>query len=125
MTLYAGFDFWSVQMDKEKHRPPWGSVLSDRLGRYDGRAERHQCELGEFEALLSERDSDDGDAQDKPHDCCRDGELDSPENEPQDIDKQGKRTASVHHALPEWRKHQSRHFEALETDRNSDDRDAP
>ena len=22
MTLYAGFDFWSVKMDKEKHRPP-------------------------------------------------------------------------------------------------------
>lgn len=97
----------------------------DRLSRCDGCAERHQREFGKFKALLSERDPDESDAKDKPRDRCRSGELDPSENEPQDIDKHGKRTATVHHALSEWSKHQPRHFEALETDRDSEDRDAP
>ena len=68
---------------KNKNAAEKAAFLRKRL--FDGGAERGEPEFGELEALLAERDTDDGDA---PEDACeepRESHFESAEDEPENV----------------------------------------
>ena len=71
-------------------RPYYGNRLVGRPARrrflfVDGGAERHQRQLGQFEALLTERDSQYGYAPDNSGKCEPDAKLQPAENYPDNV----------------------------------------
>ena len=101
------------------------SVVQGASGFADRGAEGHQRELGEFEMLFAERDSDDGDAEHYAQDGVLQRERQTGKDEPEDIEKQFHHSSAVGDLFAEGKKTESRELEALHADRDSHDRDAP
>ena len=88
----------------------------------DFRSERRQSELRDFEELLSKRNADDRDAPDQTEQEVADRHLDSEKDQPKDIQKQRYGAAAEYDILSERKKRHARKFEALFSERNTDDR---
>ena len=61
---------------------------------FDGCAERRQSQLGQFEMLPAERNTDDGDVQQQPCEHVADGQRQTAEKNPEDIQKDGHAAAA-------------------------------
>ena len=88
-------------------------------------AEGAQGELGDFEELLSERDADDRDAQGHPEQEIDQRQLQPADQEPHHVQQERHRPALIADFLPERVQGDARQLEALQADRNPDDRHAP
>ena len=93
---------------------------------HDSRPERHEGQLGDLEVLLSPRYADNSDAEDHTNERVGDRHLDPAEDDPQDIQKERDRAAVfIHDLLAKRIQGNARKLEALQTDRDPDDRYAP
>ena len=100
-------------------------LFSIRLFFHDGRAEGQKRELCHLEALESEGNADDSDAESRACDEVTDGKLQSTEEEPDDIDDDGSCFFAVNDLLAEGCERKTRHFNALNADGNTDERYTP
>lgn len=100
-------------------------AIISRACRHEGGAERHECQLGEFEALYSERNADDRNAEHHADSGCGERDFDAAEKNPEHVEQQRCRPCAVADFLPEREERQCREFEALHPDGDADDGQAP
>ena len=90
----------------------------------NGSTEGECTKLSELEALLAEGDTDDGDAPDNTGEEEAESNAESTKDEPDDIGD-GMLTEVAIYSLAEGGKRELSHLEALLTEGNTDDGDAP
>ena len=93
--------------------------------RDDSGAEGEERQLCHFEALQTEGNADDGDAENDSRDQVTEGKLDAAEEKPKDVDDDGACFLAVNDLFPKGRESETGHFEALHADGDADDRHAP
>jgi hypothetical protein len=92
---------------------------------HHGRAEGHECKLGDLEALHAEWDADDSDIKQRAENSSFNRKRNTAEDDPQNIQQQRYRTAAVDNFFSERKEAKTRKLETLYADRNSDDADTP
>lgn len=92
---------------------------------HQGCSERHQRELCDFEALQSERDSDDRNAESHAYGGSGQCDFDASEEYPKYIEQQRYGCRTVTDFLSERKEGKCCEFEALHADRNADYGDTP
>ena len=83
-----------------------------------------QSQPRQFELLVSERDSDDGDVKQRTEKDVDATYPEASEEEPQDVHRGVETTVLLfveHHFLPEWPQHVDSDFERLQAEGNADD----
>lgn len=88
-------------------------------------AERAQGELGDLEELFAIRDADDCDAQDQAEQEIAQRQLHPADHKPYHVQQERHSSALIAYFLSEWVQGDARQLEALQADRNPDDRHAP
>lgn len=92
---------------------------------HDTRSKRHQGQLGELKMLQAKRNSDNRDAQEAPEDEVLYGERNSGNQNPDYIHQKRDRPAAIYNLLAKRKEGHRCKFKALDTIRNSDNRNAP
>lgn len=83
------------------------------------RPKRVQSQPRQFELLISERDSDDGDVEQRSEKDVDATYPEASEEEPQDVHRRVETTVLLfveHHFLPEWAQHVDSDFERLQAE---------
>ena len=92
---------------------------------HNQRTERHQRQLGHFEALLSDWNAKDRDAPETAQNAVSNRHLKAKDNNPNQVDEEGKASTAIHNFFPKREKGETCEFEALQANGYADDGDAP
>lgn len=91
----------------------------------DGSAKWHERELRHLEALFSKRNPDDCDTENQPVYGSSYSKRYAADDQPNDVGQKRYRTAAILNIFSERKKGERRKFEALHSDRDANNRDAP
>ena len=75
--------------------------------------------------MLSDRNAENRDAPETAENAVSDRHLKAKENDPDQVDEEGKASAAIHNFFPKREKGEACKFEALQANRYADDGDAP
>ena len=95
------------------------------MGSYYNCSEWAQSQLRDLEKLFSKRDPDNRDAQDKSQEEVAKGQQPSAYKKPDDVQEERYRFPFITDFLAEWVQGNAGQLEALQTDRNADNGNAP
>ena len=82
------------------------------------RAERHERQLHDFEALFSERNTDNGNGENEPCHKITNGDFPTQKKTPNNVDDRMFSKVAMY-AFAEWPYHKHSNFNALDTKRNA------
>lgn len=104
---------------------PWHGICRQQLYRLDRRSEGEQRQFYKFKTLQPKRNPYDRTAEQKSVCQRRKCQRDPAEDHPENIGNKGQCASAIPHFLAERKKGQTGKFKALQSNGNTDDRNAP